>query len=429
MQIKFPYDGIADLEIPDENLLGVYSPQHSSLEVSEKEIIYRGLTQPIGSLPISVRVKADDKVLIITDDNTRLTPLHLIVPLIIEELNKAGVSDSQIQILIGLGTHRSMTENEIKHKFGNLYGNYKICNHNWRDPEQLVDMGKTSQGTPIVVNRLVMESDFIIGVGHIVPHRVAGYSGGSKIIQPGVCGGETTGLTHWASARYTGEEILGKAKNPVRDEMNEVARMVGLDMIVNAIQGADGSLAALVSGDPELAHEAGCEIAREVYGVKIPCKAPIVIVDSYPADIEMWQAAKGVYSSGLALADGGTVILVTTCPEGVAKQHPEILNYGYQSYEKVQTLLRTGQLTDLAVAAHMVHVGEVIADRGHGILVSNYISAETAEKLGFTPAVTPQAALEIALQRHGQDAKVLVLQHGGEILPVVTSCAGDNAKE
>ncbi|HQE23029.1 MAG TPA: nickel-dependent lactate racemase [Syntrophomonadaceae bacterium] len=421
MLIEFPYDDMPQLEIPDKNLLGVYSPQHSRAEVSEIDLIHQGLSKPIGSLPIHERVRAGDQVLIITDDNTRLTPLHLVVPAIIEELKKAGVPDANIRIMIGLGTHRLMTEEEIQQKFGSVYGKYQIINHNWRDHSSMVNMGYTKQGTPIVVNRMVVESDFVIGVGHIVPHRVAGYSGGAKIVQPGVCGAETTGLTHWVSAKYRGDEILGAAKNPVRDEMNEVARLVGLNMIVNAIQGADGSLVALVAGDPEKAHEAGCQIARRVYGVKIPRKAPIIVVDSYPADIEMWQAAKGVYSAGPALADGGTVILVTTCPEGVARQHPEIEEYGYQPYEKVQALVDSGQITDLAVAAHMVHVGEVILDKGHGILVSKYIDDETAVKLGFTPAPTPQAALEMAFQRHGKDAEVLVLQHGGEILPVVAS--------
>lgn len=419
MKVKFPYNDIPALELPDKNLLGVFTPGSSAAQLAEEQIIKQGLAEPIASLSIKERVKPADKVLIITDDNTRLTPLSKIVPEIIAQLKQAGVADEQINILIGLGTHRFMSEQEVRSKFGSLYGHYSIRNHNWRDAGELVDMGKTSRGTPIVVNRAVLEADFVIGVGHIVPHRVAGFSGGSKIIQPGVCGGETTGLTHWVSAKFAGSDILGKAHNPVRDEMNEVARLVGLDMIVNAVQGADGTLVAVVAGDPQRAHEKGCEIAQQVYGVNIPRKAPIVIVDSYPADIEMWQAAKGIYSGGLAMEEGGTIILVTTCPEGVAKQHPQVLEYGYQGYEQVLALLESGCLKDLAVAAHLVHGGEVIADHGHGILVSPFIDEDTAARLGFTMAATPQDALELAFQRHGRDAEVIVLQHGGEILPVV----------
>ncbi len=420
MKIKFPYPEFPGLNIPDNNFAGIYGPQEMKNLPEDLEVISRGMNNPIGTPPLQDMVKPTDKVLIITDDNTRTTPLHLIVPVLVDKLLAAGVVRENIKVLIALGTHRPMTEQEIADKFGDIHKEISIVNHNWRDLDNLADAGSTSRGTPIVVNKEIIEADFVIGIGHIVPHRVAGFSGGSKIIQPGVCGGETTGKTHWLSAGYRGDEILGLEDNPVRQELNEAAQKVGLDVIINVVQDANKKVVELVMGDPVKAFHHGCETAREVYGVNIPARADIVIVDSYPADIEMWQAAKGVYTAGLAVKDGGTVILVTPCPEGVARQHPQITEFGYQSYQDVLDLVEKGNLSDLTVAAHIVHVGEVIADRAGGILVSSGIDRETAEKLNFTYAESPQRALEMALQKHGENASVIVLQHGGELLPVLS---------
>lgn len=419
MKIKFPYPELPGLIIPDKNFAGIYGPQEMKNLPEDLEVISRGLNNPIGTPQLQDMLKPTDKVLIITDDNTRTTPLHLIVPVLIDKLLAAGVVRENIKILIALGTHRPMTEREIADKFGDIYGKFPIVNHNWRDLDTLVDVGTTTRGTPIVVNKEIVEADFVIGIGHIVPHRVAGFSGGSKIIQPGVCGGETTGKTHWLSAGYRGDQILGLQDNPVRQELNEAAQKVGLDVIINVVQDANKRVVELVAGDPVKAFHRGCEAAREVYGVSIPARADIVIVDSYPADIEMWQAAKGVYTAGLVVKDGGTVILVTPCPEGVARQHPQVTEIGYQSYQDILTKVEDDSLSDLTVAAHIVHVGEVIADRASGILVSPGISRETAEQLNFQYAETPQKALEMALQKHGENASVIVLQHGGELLPIL----------
>lgn len=280
-------------------------------------------------------------------------------------------------------------------------------------------LGETPSGIPIHVNKLVQEADFIMGMGHIVPHRVAGFSGGGKIVQPGICGPATTDKTHWISAKYPGEEIMGKADNPVRREIEAVAKQVGLRFLINAVQDGKGRLAGLFSGDPTMVYARGTELARELYGVKAPAKADIVVIDSYPADLELWQAAKGVYAAGLAVADGGVVILVTPCPEGVATTHPEVEKLGYKTYDEVNALVEAGEITDLTVAAHLVHVGEVIKGKATGIMVSPGIDRKTAEHLGFRYAATPQEALDMAFAIKGGGAGVAVFHNGGEVLPVV----------
>ena len=313
-----------------------------------------------------------------------------------------------------------MTEEEILRKFGEEIPKlYPILNHQWWDPSQLVYFGETEGGTPIFVNRLVEEVDFIIGIGQIVPHRVSGFSGGGNIIQPGICGEETTGRTHWLSAQFKGQEILGKIENPVKQEIERVAEKAGLEWIVNTIQDGAGRLIEVVAGDPVQAYRRGAGRSLEVYQSELPEEADIVIADSHPYDSELWLAAKGIYAAELAVKKGGVVILITPCPEGVSPSHPEVLEMGYQTFEEVDEKVHQGKIKKLTVAAHLVHGGRVIKERAKGILVSIGISKEETERLGFFHAREPQKALEMAFSLMGRHAKVAVLQRGGEILPVI----------
>ena len=420
MHISFPYPELNRLDVPDRNLLGIFSPSTVNVERSEEEIIGEAFSHPIGSDPLPQMLKGRKKVLIVVDDYTRTTPVQKILPRLISELKEAGIKPGDIKMLVALGTHRSMTEEEVVKKFGkDIPKQYPILNHPWWDPSQLTFFGETEKGTPIFVNRMVKEVDFIVGIGQIVPHRVSGFSGGGNIIQPGICGEETTGKTHWLSAQFKGREILGKIENPVKEEIEQVAQRVGLKWILNTIQDGSGKLIEAVAGDPILAYRTGAKRSFEIYQSKLPQEADIVIADSYPYDSDLWLAAKGIYSSELAVKQGGVVILVTLCPEGVSPSHPEVLKWGYQTFKEVEEKVHQRKIQTLTAAAHLVHVGRVIKERAKGILVSTGISKEETERLGFYYAKSPQEALAIAFSLSGRDAKVAILQRGSEILPII----------
>ncbi len=420
MRHRFPYLDFPLLEIPDENLLGVFSPSIVEVEKTEEAIIEEALAHPTGSDPLARILTGREKVLLVVDDYTRSTPVQKILPLLLKELEGVGIKQERVRILIALGTHRPMSKAEMVGKFGQeLYKRYPILNHEWWDASQLIPLGQTRKGTPIYVNRMVKEVDFIIGVGQIVPHRVSGFSGGGNIIQPGICGEETTGKTHWLSAQFRGREILGKIENPVKDEIEEVALKAGLNWIINTVQDGTGRTVDAVAGDPILAYRKGGERSLQVYKAEMPQDGEIVVVDSHPYDSELWLAAKGIYASELAVKQGGVVILVSPCPEGVSPSHPEVLRCGYQTYEEADRLFREGKIHKLTAAAHLVHVGRVIKERAKAIFVAQGISKEEKERLGFIHADTPQEALKMAFSIVGTDSKVAVLQRGGEILPVI----------
>ena len=419
-RIAFPYDGFGDMVIPDENLLAVLAPRTATPPTgTDLDEVRRALAEPIASPGLKDMVKRGDSALLLIDDNTRNTPAARILPLVLEELAAGGVQIQDTAILIALGTHRHMTDAEVEAKVGaELAGIIRIFQHDAHDESGLAHIGVTEHGTDVWVNKLLLEFDHVIAVGHITPHRVAGFSGGAKMVQPGVSGVVTTGQTHWISALYDGAEIMGTIDNPVRREMNAVAKKAGLSFIVNVVLDREERIYRCVCGDPEKAHAAGCEASREIFGVPFPEYADIVVTDTFPADSELWQAAKGIYAGDLPLKRGGVLITVTPCPEGVAQGHPELTEIGYLPFSEVKEMVDRNEIEDLTMAAHIVHVGRIIRDKGRGIMVCPCIDDATSKKLGFFPAATPQQALDLAFSMTDPDATVIVLQNGGDLLPI-----------
>ena len=419
MIITFPYgDRFEPLDIPDTNLLGVFEPREFPCVDDVVACAHESISNPIASPRISELAHGAKNAVIISDDYTRQTPVQAIIPIIERELIDAGVEN--IKIVVALGTHRKMTGQEKLAKFGrDLCERFEIINHDYKDLATLMDMGTTARGTRFLLNKLVVEADFVIGLGQIVPHRIAGFSGGAKIILPGVCGAEATAHTHWIGGYEDGEKMLGFAQNPVREEMNACARLAGLAFIVNAVCDPAGRLISMVAGDMVEAHLKGCEAAREVFGVKVPRQADIVIADSYPKDIELWQAAKALYAADLMVKKGGAIILISPCDEGVSQAHPGILERGYTSEQQTLCDIESGALTNMSVASHCLRVGRLIKDKAVCIMVRNGIPQADQEHLGFIPAETPREALQMALQIVGPGGSVAVLRHGGEALPVI----------
>ena len=421
MRIPFSYPEIPPLEVPDKNLLAVLVPRSVDPAAPVANLTEEALRHPFGSAPIESTVSPSTRILVLVDDITRQTPAGAVLPPLFKRLAGRRVQKKNVKILIAAGTHARMTPAEIERKLGpHIPREHTVELHHWKDEAKLEAIGSTSDGTPIRVNRMLGQADLVIGVGQIVPHRVMGFTGGSTIVQPGVSGKEITGHTHWLSALYPGREILGVAENPVRQEVERIAAKAGLRFILSVVMDANHRVVHVVAGDPVAAHRAGAELSAKVYGVSQPQPADIVIAESYPADYDLWQAAKGIYSSELSVKRGGVVILVTPCPHGVSDEHPEVEQLGYHSYAQVRSMVESKTITDMVAAAHLVHVGRVIRDKAHGIMVSPGIDPETQGHLGFEPARSPQQALKMAFEIAGPEAKVAVLRHGGDVLPLVS---------
>lgn len=305
------------LEIPEENFLYAIEPRNIPGVTEERKAIQESLQHPIFASPLREQVKKGMKVVIVGDDLTRATPREKIFPVLLNELNRGGVPDRDITVLIGLGTHRYMTQEEIKRCFGKETAErVLILNHEWKEPQNLVRMGSTPGGIPIEVNRLALEADFLIAVGSIIPHCYAGYGGGGKAIQPGICSWETTGKTHiLPMEKDLYLKIAGQVENNVRREIEMVAEAVGLRFIVNVVTNGKGEILQVVAGDPVVAHRKGVEVAKRVYERKVPALADIVMVSAYPADIDYWQGIKPLSYAQKGLREGVQYLLLLS-PRG-----------------------------------------------------------------------------------------------------------------
>ncbi|MEW6662407.1 MAG: nickel-dependent lactate racemase [Bacillota bacterium] len=423
VKVALPYgEREITMEIPDANVMGIYSPREVETVECIKAEIARALSNPIGCPSLRELAHGKTKVVLIADDNTRLTPTHEIIPVMLDELNAGGVADRDISVVIALGTHRDMTEEEILVKFGQeVVNRVAVYNHNYKDPRHLVDLGKTENGTPIQINKRVYEADLAIGIGSIVPHHIPGFAGGAKIVQPGVSGEITTGATHLLSVKAP-RSYLGVEDNPVRKELNHIARLVGVNYILNTVLDRYGKVVKAFFGDVEEAFVEGVQVSKGVYAVELPREADIVLSSSHPCNLEFWQAHKTLYPSDLAVKEGGIIIVVTPCPEGVAKTHGEMIEYTGLSPWEVRAMLEEGVIADPVAAALAVAWGQV-KERARVFIVSDGISEMEARKLGFEPFSSVEAALAEALRREGPGAQVAVLTHAPDMLPLIKTPA------
>ncbi|ORC37950.1 hypothetical protein B4O97_02840 [Marispirochaeta aestuarii] len=417
--VSLPYgDTEVGVDIPEENIIGVYSPEEVPPVSDIRREVRRALENPIGSGRLDELARGKKRVVIVADDNTRLTPADLILPPVLDALNAAGVPDGAITLIIALGTHRFMTDEEILKKFGpEVVRRITIRNHPFRDLDSLVDLGTTENGTKIMINREVCEADFVIGVGSIVPHHIPGFAGGSKIIQPGVSGEDTTAETHLLSVRAP-RSYLGVLENPVRRELDSIARKVGLNIIFNTVLNRYGEVVEAFFGDVEAAFRKGVERSKKVFSVNIPQAADIVVSSSHPCDIEFWQAHKTLYPSDLAVKEKGIIIIVTPCYEGVAMTHDDILEVTGESSGRLREMVERGEVRDKVAAALAIAWAQV-KERETVFIVSHGIDKETADKLGFIHFSSVQEALDEALKRKGSSSGITVLTHAADMLPVL----------
>jgi lactate racemase len=348
-----------------------------------QEEVRRALSCPINSKRLKDLVKKGDKVVILADDITRLTPTKQIIPHLIDEINSGGVPDSDIILVIALGTHRPMTPEEIIIKYGEeVAGRIKIINHNYLDKSNLKHFGTTRRGTDIWVNRLVVEADVRIGVGNILPHYPTGWSGGAKILLPGVAGEHTTGQVHLLGAT---EQQLGNIETPCREEMEDFAAVTGLEFIVNTVLDRHGGLVKIVTGHYIDAHREGVKWGRQVFGVPCKEKTDITISSSYPVDNDLFQSSKGIFSAMISTKATGEIILLSPCYEGVSPTHQEVAGLAHLSDEQLFKMARDpeNKHDPLSITAALYFN---TATRGFRItVVSDGIPDEVIRRLKFNP--------------------------------------------
>ncbi len=409
MDIEVPYqEGQKTIHVDDDRLSWVISPNNPSPKGTDA--VVDALDNPIGSSSLEKLAKNADDAVLLVDDNTRKTPQKEILPIVLDRLNENGLKDEDIKIIIGLGTHRKMSQEEIEKRFG-VTDRVEIKNHECQDKDQLVKT-KSEENHPIYVNKEYYEADLSIAIGSIMPHILTGWSGGAKMIQPGVSGEETTGYTHMMAVRKGVGRSLGEATNPVREEIDRIALETGLDLILNMILNLDGEIYEAVFGHPVEAFQEGVKFAKEVYSVEIPEIPDIVIANSYPNERNLWQGQKAMNDAYVLTEGKSKIVFLSPCPECVSDEHSILLERAGTSMMEVLEDFENGKIEDEVGASGLLSLETLKSDTS-GVFVTEGISEKEAKKMGFEYAKSVEEALE------NLEGTVGVLTHAGEMAPKI----------
>ena len=421
---KFKY-GDSELEshIDDDRIINTLVPSRTiPLEDIRGEVL-RVLDEPKGTLPLKDIIKPEEKVVIIASDITRLwAKTNLYLNHIIEYLNDLGVADNSITIIIALGSHRTSTEAEKEKIVGNeIYQRIEVIDHDCFDSEENGFVGYSTVGTPIYINKRVLEADRVILTGGIVFHLFAGFGGGAKSIVPGVAGietiqhnhrltfnkGEGTGLNPKASSNI----IKG---NPMREDITDICRKIKPDFLVNAILDTEGNFLRLVAGDFEEAWLEGCEFIRSCYGVGIEEKADIIVASAggYPKDINLYQTIKTMDNCLYGGKENSIIVLMSECRDGLGAA--EFMDwFQYKTLEDMEMALKRN-FTVPGYAAYKTAYSGVYRK----VVLVSTLPEELVKELGFIPAKSLDEAMEQAYQLSPLNPKITLMPYGGNTLPI-----------
>jgi len=401
--------------IPTRNIACVLTRQDAKGLADEGQAITQSLRSPIESPPLRDLVKPTDKVVVIATDNTRPCPDDRILPPLLAELENK-VPRENITIIVALGLHPPLNKTELAQKLGeDVVAGYNVFNHNVNDT---VYIGTTSRGTPVDINRRVIEADFRISTGFIEPHFFAGFSGGRKSIAPGVFSVRSAYHNHGYRMVEHPQARAGILKgNPLHEDLVEQAQMARLNFIVNVLLNKDREITHVVAGHPFKAHEKGCQIEREIAGVKVTQRADITITTNSgaPLDLDLYQTCKGIDTASQVTRDGGIIIVASSCSAGIGPEAFLELHRSVDSPKAV--IIKITREEPIGVQWE----NQILArtQLKHDIYLVSSLDDSIVNDMMMTPVSTIEEGLEKAFSVLGDNAEVVVIPEGPLILPLL----------
>jgi lactate racemase len=307
-------------DLPDGFRYRVLEARSATPVDDARAAIEDALNHPIGRAPLQELAAGKTSAAISVCDITRPAPNRLTLPPILSILERAGIARDQITILIATGLHRPATAAEIREIAGpDIAAAYRVVNHNARAIEEHHFLGQTASGTPVYIDERFVSADLHITLGFIEPHLMLGYSGGRKLVAPGLAAQETIKVLHSPKFMRAPNTFEGSIEgNPLHQELLEIARMARHDFICDVALARDRQIAAVFAGDPVLAHRQGVEFVSRtlIETLDEPVHAVITTGAGYPLDLTFYQAIKGVTAAAHIVQPGGRILLVAACEEG-----------------------------------------------------------------------------------------------------------------
>lgn len=395
----FSYEGPLNLTFPDEWDVKVCKMAcHDEKALTSDEIRHK-ISNPIGAAPLSELAKNKKEAVIMVDDLSRITRAGLILPYVLDELNNSGISDEHIRILVGCGSHgHHWLEHLVKKVGGDNLERINVYTHSpWMN---LVDLGKTSRGNSLKVNKEAMACDLKISIGSIDGHGSGGFSGGAKMIIPGITGIDTICYMHRTIKEKGGKAGMGNlTTNDCRFDMEEAARMVGLDFVLDAVWNGRYELIDLFCGDFIEAHRAGCERVSKAYATELRKDVDVAVSNVYSVGYPQYSLSKR------SVKENGDIVVLNFNAMGMLIHR----TFGRWGTDFGGPLFRSGSLTNNVTEGESATRGL----KANGIIVVNpYPHSKSQEWRWQTKKIqwvkTWDAALEKLIELHGEDTKVAI---------------------
>ncbi len=406
------------MEIPEVNVVGVLEIAESVPLPDENGAVREAIARPIGSPPLAELAGDRESACIVISDITRPVPNKVILPPLLEVLEQSGIPREKITILIATGIHRPSNAEELETMVGShIMETYRIVNHFSQKPETQAYLGKTENDTPVYINKTYLEADLKITTGLIEPHLMAGYSGGRKAICPGIASVETMKVMHGPELMEHPKSAVGILDgNPFHKEATEIARMAGVDFNLNVAIDKHRSITGIFAGELVESHRVGAAFVEKQAKVTLPAPADAVVVSSagYPLDSTFYQAIKGLLTAVEIVKQGGSILLVAACSEGIGSKPftdlifktDDLTAFVQGLYNPANFVIDQWQLEELAKVARKADI----------YFYTDGIPYHQRAKLFVHPLKTPQEGIQEILDRYGADAQIAVIPEGPYVL-------------
>ena len=429
MQIRLAYGtGGLEVELPRERTT-VIEPTYQPGAADEAAVLRAALRTPVAGPPLRELASAGQRVAISICDGTRAQPRDRMIPAVLEEL---GVPDSDVTILVATGTHRGNTEAEIRAMLGDALagrivvaggdearaGRIRVVNHDARDRDGLVYLGEHGRGVPVWLNRHWVEADVRITTGFVEPHFFAGFSGGPKLVAPGLAGLDTVLVLHDATRIGDPRATWGVLEdNPVHADIRASAAAAPPHFAFDVVLNREQRVIAAYAGELAPMHAAACEAARELAMQPVPAPFDVVVTSNsgYPLDQNLYQAVKGMSAAAKVVKPGGLIVCAAECRDGFP---------GHGSYRELlhsqgspRELLRAIEQSDHVTPDQwQVQIQASIQDHARVVMHTGHLSDDELRAVHLEQ--TRDIAATVAAE--GPGATVCVLPEGPQTIAYVT---------
>lgn len=386
----------------------------------EAGAIRDALRNPTGSLPLADLVSPGDQVVVVHTDITRATPNEQILPVLLAELETAGVRREDITLLNGLGTHRRQTEDELRAMLGAfIVENYRCLQHDCHSDQDLVSLGQTSLGHPVRVNKTYLEADVRILTGFIEPHFFAGFSGGPKAILPSLAGYESVFTNHGYNMIAHPRATWGITEgNPIWGEMREVALRTQPTFLLNVALNSRRQITGVFAGDMLAAHAEGCAFVKASAMVEVDAPYDIVITTNsgYPLDQNLYQSVKGMSAASQVVKGGGAIIIATACEDGLPA-HGKYADLLAEAGSPEAVLEMVAQPGFSVQDQWQVQLQAQIQRKAEVYVFSDGLTDEQITRALFIPIRNIEATVASLAERFEPEARICVIPEGPQVIP------------